>query len=133
MKEELKYQHKYNKESSDAYFILALIFSIILFLFQANVNVNVLKVMASFFLVLLLYFNLRVSYFDDIYYSYLCDERETQREKHLRAYLKIKNGNNSFKKFILSFFCLGTWNLIRHILFVGLVVFLILSIWGLVF
>lgn len=132
MNEAQKYLHKYNKESSDHYFILSIIFAVLIFIIgKPDISLYVFKILIIIVLILTTYSNFKKSYYDDMYYSYLCDGRD-KKEKYLKTYLRIKKEKSKFKRFIISIFSLGILNAVKHIfialLMLGAIIILLL-IW----
>ena len=83
---------------------------------QFNATDQFVKVFISFFILFMIYLNLKDVYYEELYYSRIADYSTRSNEPYLETYRKIKNEPVWIKRFLTSYFGFGWKNWLPHLI-----------------
>ena len=127
MKEILRYQHEYNKQSSKSSFMFNFLFAVLLALVTGQaVNPVAKDILLIAVFIYLLIMNFKNSYYEDLYYSRIIDYRQHRAERYLETYRRLKDEHNLIKKLRLAYFGFGLWNNIQNLSSVLFIIFVVI-------
>lgn len=112
MKEILRHQYRYHKQVRSTNQFLSFLFAFFIAILSKKINLpnSVVIGLLVFFLIFVVYSNIKGNYFEDLFYSRILDKRERRKEPHFEIYMKIKNEKEWYKRVLYSYFGFGWTN-----------------------